>query len=512
MANSNNNYGTGYLLIQATTGDEALPVAGAEVTIKNGKGESLYKTYTDSNGKTEPFSLPAPPASNTLCPNNKNPTHSLSNVEIQANGFVKKYIQGVEILDTQTAILPINMESVTDEKRAVTAVMIEIPPNGLVIEEPCLIKTSSPARAANRVIIPEYIRVHLGKPENISAKTVRVKFIDYIKNVTSSEIYATWPEQSLIANIHAIVSFALNRIYTEWYPSRGYTYDITNSTAYDQYFRNDGPIYESISVLVDEIFNVYAHRIGFRNPYFTQFCDGRTVTCPGMSQWGTVTLANRGMCALEILRYYYPKDLILTQTDNIAGITYSFPGEPLTLGSMGEAVRRIQNDLNRIRSNYPLIPRIPNTNGIFTPETQNAVITFQRVFNLPANGIVNQATWNAISRIFVAVTRLAELNGEGVRYTVGQSPPNVTLSQGSRGNDVLEFQFIMGIISAFFPEVPTVTKDGIFGTEDRNAVIEFQRAFGVPQTGTVGPLTWNKLYEVYRGIRKSVQIPDTGIV
>jgi len=227
-----------------------------------------------------------------------------------------------------------------------------------------------------------------------------------------------------------------------------------------------------------------------------------------MSQWGTVTLANRGMDALEILRYYYPKDLMLTQTENIAGITLSYPGEPLTLGSEGDAVRRIQNDLNRIRANYPLIPMIPSPNGIFGFETQNAVMTFQRVFNMPANGIVNQATWNRISAIFTAVSRLAELNGEGIRYTIGKNPPNVTLSMGSKGQEVLEMQFIMNIVSAFFPSVPGVIKDGVFGESDRRAVIEFQKNFDLPQTGNVGPLTWAKLYSVYRGIRENVYIPE----
>jgi peptidoglycan hydrolase-like protein with peptidoglycan-binding domain len=227
-----------------------------------------------------------------------------------------------------------------------------------------------------------------------------------------------------------------------------------------------------------------------------------------MSQWGTVTLANQGRTALQILHHYYPKDLVLTQTDNIAGIANSFPGRPLRLGSRGEDVRRIQNDLNRIRANYPLIPMIWNPDGVFGVETQDAVMTFQRVFNLPANGVVNQATWNSISRIFVAVSRISELDGEGVRYTIGQSPPTSTLSMGSKGQDVLEMQFIMNIIAAFYPSVPFVIKDGTFGSSDRQAVLEFQRTFDLPVTGNVGPLTWNRLYAVYRGIRNSVNIPE----
>jgi peptidoglycan hydrolase-like protein with peptidoglycan-binding domain len=511
--------GTGYIRVQVSTGDEALPIPDAEVIIKNG-GVDFFKTTTDENGRTGKYPLPAPCIGNTLDPYARSPAYSLSDVEVRANGFVSQIVRGVEIFDTQTAILPVHMEPLTEERRLVSNMTvlparsevpstnsIQIPPNAQTYPGECPILQASPARSQNEVIIPDFITVHLGRPENVNARNVRVAFPEYIKNVTSSEIYATWPQQSLRANIHAIVSFALNRVYTEWYPSRGYAFDITNSTAYDQYFRQGGPIYESISVIVDEIFNVYAHRQGFKNPYFTQFCDGRTVSCPGMSQWGTVTLANQGFCALQILHHYYPKDLMLRQTDNIAGITSSFPGE-LRLGSEGEAVRRMQNDLNRIRANYPLIPMIWNPNGKFDHETQNAVMTFQRVFNLPQNGVVNRATWNRITNIFVAVSRLAELNGEGVRYTIGQTPPTSTLSMGSKGQDVLQMQFLMNIIAAFHPSIPFVIKDGTFGESDRRAVLEFQRTFDLPVTGNVGPLTWNRLYSVYRGIRANVNIPD----
>jgi peptidoglycan hydrolase-like protein with peptidoglycan-binding domain len=227
-----------------------------------------------------------------------------------------------------------------------------------------------------------------------------------------------------------------------------------------------------------------------------------------MSQWGTVTLAERGYSALEILRHYYPRDIMLTATDNIAGITESYPGYPLSIGSRGEPVRRMQSDLNRIRANYPLIPIILNPDGVFGQNTRESVTVFQRVFNLPQTGIIDRATWNRISSIFVAVTRLAELGGEGIRYTIGKNPPNVTLTQGSKGKDVLEMQFIMNIIAAFYPGVPPTVKDGTFGAPDKNSVIEFQRTFGLPQTGNVGPLTWDMLYAVYRGIRQNVSFPD----
>ncbi|MDR2558927.1 MAG: SpoIID/LytB domain-containing protein [Oscillospiraceae bacterium] len=258
--------GTGYIRVQVSAGGEALPIADAEVTIKK-EGKSLFKTLTDKNGKTENFALPAPCFQNTLYPYSDRLTYSLCDIEVRAAGFVTQYIKNIEILSTQTAILPVYMEPLADKRHPERNTTIDIPPNAQTHINPCPIKEASPARSRNEVIIPEFITVHLGRPENPAARNVRVPFVDYIKNVASSEIYATWPEQSLRANIHAIVSFALNRIYTEWYPSRNYPFDITNSTAYDQYYRYGGPVYESISVLVDEIFNVYAHRIGFRNPY-----------------------------------------------------------------------------------------------------------------------------------------------------------------------------------------------------------------------------------------------------
>ena len=214
------------------------------------------------------------------------------------------------------------------------------------------------------------------------------------------------------------------------------------------------------------------------------------------------------MAALEILRFYYPNDIILTASDDITGIEESYPGYPLSIGSEGDPVRRVQNDLNRIRVNYPLIPLIPNPDGVFGPETQNAVITFQRIFNQAASGIVDRAAWNKISSIFVRVTRLGEIDSEGIRYTIGENPPPVTLSYGSRGENVLELQFILNVVSMFFTSVPPVIADGVLGEDDVNAVIEFQKTFGLDQTGTVNAETWDMLYSVYRGIRKNVVRPD----
>jgi peptidoglycan hydrolase-like protein with peptidoglycan-binding domain len=324
--------------------------------------------------------------------------------------------------------------------------------------------------------------------------------------VASSEIYPTWPDSSLRANIHAIVTFALNRIYTEWYKSRGYSFDITNSTRYDMAFVENRNIFQNISDIVDEIFNVYARRIGFRDPYFTEFCNGTTATCNGMSQWGTVILANQQLNPLQILRAYYPSDLELVRTNNIGGVTESYPGVPLSQGSSGNAVRIMQNYLNRIRINYSAIPSIPNPNGVFGADTAAAVRAFQRAFNLTQDGVIGRGTWYKIVQIYVGVTKLAELTSEGERIGIGENPPTSTLREGSRGPDVLQLQFILDFLSQFYNDIPPVIQDSVFGRATRNSVIAFQRKVGLTQDGIVGPATWKLLYQIYRNVEDGIGI------
>lgn len=533
---------TGFLTIQVTAGEGALPVGNAHVMIRQLNGPVLYETYTDDNGNTGYFSLPAPNVQLTLDPNYMQPAYAGYDVDVSANGYLTVHIHDVGVVDTQTTILPVNMLPIADEPDPDKDIDIDIPPVALLSTEekkhfaPVEIRSTAqsvnpsssrygsstvmPAAVNSRdavpaatapssrvVVIPEYITVHLGTPANTAAGNVRVKFADYIKNVASSEIYSTWPVNSLLANIHAIVTFAINRVYTEWYRSRGFNFDITNSTAYDQAFRYGGPIYESISKLVDNVFNVYARRQGFRNPFFTQFCNGTTVTCAGLSQWGTVTLANQGKTPIQILHAYYPNDLELVASNNITGIVESFPGYSLRLGSQGAPVQRIQNYLNRIRVNFPLIPRITNPNGVFDTVTQDAVRTFQRTFNLTVDGVVGRTTWNKINFIYVGVIRLAELDSEGERIGLGQNPPTVVLSQGSRGENVNQLQFLLNAISPYYVSIPSVIKDSIFDLVTKNSVIEFQKTFGLTQDGIVGPVTWNKLYAVYRGIQDNAKVP-----
>lgn len=294
------------------------------------------------------------------------------------------------------------------------------------------------------------------------------------------------------------------------YRSRGYNFDITNSTAYDQAFVYGRPIYSSINRIVDEIFNEYVRRQGQNAPYFTSFCNGSTVTCQGLSQWGTVTLANQGMTPLQILRSYYPKDIEIVETNIITGLLSSYPGTPLKTGSTGLDVQTIQTYLNRIRQNYPAIPPITDASGSFQNSTKAAVTKFQNIFHLAPDGIVGKSTWYKLSSLYAAVTRLAELDSQGNTLGIGTVPPSSLLRQGSRGQDVITLQYLLSVISEYYPGIPAPTPDGIFGRNTYSAVSAFQRAMGLNADGIVGPLTWQALYDVYLGIGQNVPAPGPG--
>lgn len=352
-------------------------------------------------------------------------------------------------------------------------------------------------------VIPRSITVHLGRPD-AEAADVTVSFPDYIKNVASSEIYPTWPENALRANIYAQISFAMNRIYTEYYRSRGYPFDITNSTAYDQYFVNGRNIFENISRIVDGIFNSYLVRGDSIEPYFSQYCNGTTTTCGGLSQWGSVTLAQEGYLPYQILQYYYGDDVNIVSNVRVANIPQSYGGMPLRIGSIGNAVKNIELRLNRISLNYPNIPKINPPDGVFTVETENAVKVFQNTFNLTPDGIVGQATWYAIQRIFYTVKRLNELNSEGLKLSeISTQYPSV-LSFGQRGVGVQTLQYYLNLVGTYVDSVPPLPITGYFGELTQTAVLAFQRTYGLTQDGIVGVNTWNRLYNVYRGIVNSL--------
>lgn len=354
-------------------------------------------------------------------------------------------------------------------------------------------------------VIPDFITVHLGRPDS-SAKNVRVPFTGYIKNVASSEVYPTWPENSLRANIYAQISLALNRIYTEYYRSRGYNFDITNSTAYDQAYIDGRDIFGNISRIVDEIFNSYITKGNQIQPYFAEYCDGKNVTCKGMSQWGTVTLANQGRTPIQILRNYYGSDINLVSNVPVKNIRESYPGTLLRLGTVGEDVRTIQRQLNRIRRNYPSIPNIPQTNGVFEATTRAAVRQFQSIFNLAVDGIVGRATWYKIKRIYNAVIKVSELYSEGITISDIDRIYSTSLRRGSRGNEVKLIQYYLNFLSFFNNRLPSIDADGIFGPATENAVKAFQSEYGLTVDGIVGRDTWNRLQDAYFSTLNS--LPD----
>ena len=346
--------------------------------------------------------------------------------------------------------------------------------------------------------VPQNITVHLGPPTS-DAPNVTVSFSDYVKNVASSEIYPTWDESALRANILAIVSFALNRVYTEFYRSRGYDFDITSSTAIDQAFVNGRSYFENISQLVNELFNDYLRRPGFVEPLASKFCNGTTVTCEGLSQWGSQNLAQQGLNSTEILRRYYGNVEIVNNAP-VRGYTSSYPGTPLRRGSTGPSVVVIQVELNRISRNYPAIPKIPTADGIFGSRTEAAVIAFQQIFGLEPDGIVGKATWYELVRLYTAVTNLSELRSQGQQFfQINWEYPNA-LQEGDTGDKVRHLQYMLSVLSAYIPQIPRLSIDGIFGPATAAAVTAAQRWFGLPATGRVDAVTWDEIYDQFSGI------------
>ena len=349
--------------------------------------------------------------------------------------------------------------------------------------------------------VPQRITVHLGAP-SASADNVTVSFSDYVKNVASSEIYPTWEESALRANILAIVSFALNRVYTEFYRSRGYDFDITSSTAYDQFFVRGRSFFSNVSRLVDELFNSYLRRPGFVEPLAAKFCNGTTVTCEGLSQWGSQALAQQGYNSTQILRSYYG-DVEIVANAPVQDYVSSYPGTPLRRGSVGPNVVVIQIELNRISQNYPAIPKVSVVDGIFGAATENSVTAFQEIFNLTPDGVVGPATWYALVRLYTAVTSLSELRSQGQRfYTIAWNKGR-PLVPGDRGIQVEHLQYMLRVLAAYISQIPSVAVDGIYGSASRSAVLAAQGYFGLPQTGTVALTTWNEIYDQFTGIENA---------
>ena len=351
--------------------------------------------------------------------------------------------------------------------------------------------------------IPESIVVHLGAPDS-DAMNVTESFADYIKNVASSEIYPTWPEQAIRANIIAQISVALNRVYTEFYRSRGYNFDITSSPAYDQTYVYQRDIFANISEIVDEIFDSYIRRQEFIEPLFAEFCDGVEVSCNGLSQWGSVSLAEDGLDYFAILQNYYGRDIVLEQNVPVEDIPSSAPSVTLQEGDTGRDVELIQRKLNRISTNFPGIPKIYPVDGFFDSSTTDAVRKFQEVFSLDVDGLVGRATWNQIQFIYNAVKKLYTVNSEGLRITDVTTRYTENLSEGMSGEGVLTIQYYLSYISLFVPSVIEAAMDGSFGPATTNAVKSFQRTYGLAETGVVDRATWDRMENVYFSIVEEI--------
>lgn len=402
----------GLLSVQITSAVGFLPVENAKVSITSALDPQtvLEEVTTNDSGETDSIELSAPPVEFSQQPSELQP-YADYNITITADGYQPVTIEGTEILAGQTAIQPVTMNPVLEENLVDTDIEIgahtlygNYPPK--LPEEEIKPIDESGEVVLSRVVIPEYVVVHNGTPSS-AAKNYYVKYKDYIKNVVSSEIYATWPENAIYANTFCILSFTLNRVYTEWYRGKGYDFTITSSTAYDQKYIPGRNIYENISRIVDSVFANYLSRPGIKQPIFTSYCDGKQANCSGLKQWGSKYLAEEGYAPMEIIRYYYGTDMYLNTAQGIAGIPASWPGYSLTRGSSGDKVRQMQTQLARIARNFPAIPA-PSADGVFGPKTANAVKAFQKIFYLPQSGTVDYATWYEISNIYVAVTRAAE--------------------------------------------------------------------------------------------------------
>lgn len=408
--------GSGYsgkLQINVTSSLGLIPVQDAKVTIsyKGVPDVTIEQVSTNSSGQTEEIDLPAPPLEYSLEPVEQMP-YSEYNIQVEAPGYEPILVSGTEILANETAVQPIRLTPLetADEDEEVLVIPDhtlygEYPPK--IPEDEIKPMDESGEIVLSRVVIPEYVVVHDGVPNDPTAPNYYVRYRDYIKNVVSSEIYATWPENAIYANTLAIMSFTLNRVYTEWYRNKGYDFTITSSTAYDQKWIRGRNFYENIERIVDSVFANYLSRPGVRQPILASYCDGQRVTCSGLSQWGSKYLGEEGYSAIEIIHYYFGNDMYINTAESIAGVPSSWPGYALTIGSTGEKVRQMQQQLNRIARNYPAIPSIA-VDGIYGPATAEAVRTFQGIFDLPQTGVVNYPTWYSISNIYVGVSRIAE--------------------------------------------------------------------------------------------------------
>ena len=409
----------GYLQVDVVSDANSFPVQDADIVIARTEepDEIIEETRTNSSGQTENLPLDAPPLELSLSPEETERPYAEYTIRITAPGFEPFVVSGTEVLADVTAIQGIRLRPLSNASAGEQIETVTIPDHTLygdylpkIAESEIKPVIETGEIVLSRVVVPQTIVVHDGAPTNASAANYYVPYRDYIKNVASSEIYATWPRSAIVANVLAIMSFTLNRVYTEWYRNQGYDFTITSSTAYDHKWIYGRNIFESISVVVDDIFDNYLSRPGVKQPILTQYCDGRKVRCPGwMTQWGSCELGEAGYSPIEILRNFYGDDMYINTAEQISGIPASWPGYDLKIGATGDKVRQLQEQLDAISSVYTAIPDI-SPDGIYGPATAEAVRKFQSIFGLPQTGVVDFATWYKISHIYVGITRIAELS------------------------------------------------------------------------------------------------------
>ena len=501
----------GILRIHSYAARRSAPMAGVSVTV-TGEGFTVSRV-TGEDGLAADIEIEAPACSLSLDENNTTEQpYAVCDLVAEKPGYRPVRIEGVQIFSGQATLAHLEMTPANARIVEEDAPVV-IPPHllfsgsggsGSAPDTP-----AGNARVLSSVVIPTHITVHLGRP-NESARNVTVSFRDYIANVASSEVYPTWPEQALRANIHCQISLALNRIYTEWYPSRGYNFNITGSPGYDQAYVHGRTVFDVMVRLTDDIFSTFIRKTGTVNPYFSEYCDGKTVSCPGLKQWGTVTLAEQGRSALSILRYYYGNDVEVIRTSNIASIPESYPGSPVRRGDRGPSVFTLQRQLNRITKDYPFFGTL-TPDGIFGEQMAETVKRFQRQFSLTADGVVGRQTWYKISYIYVSVKDLAELTSEGETSSGVLSDGTwggTVLRTGSRGGAVEQLQFWLNTISQYVASIPSVSVDGSFGSRTAAAVRAFQRRYGLAVDGVVGEATWNAIYAQFFSIQSDNGTPN----
>ncbi len=508
---------TGYLKVTSTTANGVSPVSAAMVNLTQSEDCSTVFDYTfttNADGLGEVVALDAPERALSLSVTNTEQPYSTYDLYVTADGYEPVTVSGIQIFADVTTLMNVKMVSTSD------GVTYDNSINNIVIEPHTLfaknggsgqtpLSISSIPRVLSEPVIPTSIVVHLGIP-NQNASNVRVSFRDYIKNVASFEVYPSWPEEALLANIYAQMSVALNRVYTEWYISRGFSFQITNSPSYDQKYVHNASVFENVARLVDRVFNSYIRNNGNVEPYFASYCDGEIVSCDGMKQWGSKDLAEDGYSALQILRYYYGNGVAIYENNNIEDVEESYPGTPLKVGSTGEDVKTIQRQLDRIADDFPFFGSL-TADGVFGTGTETVVKRFQDQFGLVDDGIVGSATWYSISYIYVSVKKLAQLTSEGEKPT-GEPPTGgydgEILKLGSSGSKVAQLQMYLNYIGQYNTVIPTLTEDGQFGPATEAAVRAYQEYYSLEVDGIVGEMTWNSIEELYENLNIDTLPPE----